>query len=158
MSQTALHSVVMNKATAMLWAEALRSGEYKQTQGALRRDDCFCCLGVVCDILNPAGWKYKQVSEYQRECWLHLEVSGVPAMEMGHLILEYTSDSDYNRLESYLLGFAKMNDSFGWSFEMIADWVEKGPTEGEMEVLYWLAANMSRVIGVRAAIWEVQPI
>lgn len=32
------------------WVAALRSGEYKQTQGRLQENDCYCCLGVACDL------------------------------------------------------------------------------------------------------------
>lgn len=34
------------------WLEALRSGEYKQTDGALRVDGAYCCLGVLQTILD----------------------------------------------------------------------------------------------------------
>ena len=34
------------------WLTALRSGEYVQAEGELRRGDGFCCLGVLCDILS----------------------------------------------------------------------------------------------------------
>jgi hypothetical protein len=41
------------------WAAALRSGKYKQGKGWLRKDDRFCCLGVLCDITvgkwSPSG-------------------------------------------------------------------------------------------------------
>ena len=48
----------MNKAVMEQWVAALRSGEYKQTEGRLRAFDdnnnqptnCFCCLGVLCDL------------------------------------------------------------------------------------------------------------
>lgn len=33
-----------------LWMDALRSGRYSQGREALRRDDQFCCLGVLCDL------------------------------------------------------------------------------------------------------------
>jgi hypothetical protein len=40
------------------WVEALRSGKYKQAEGVLRDEDgSMCCLGVLCDILAPEGWK-----------------------------------------------------------------------------------------------------
>lgn len=47
------------------WIEALESGRYKQGDGALRRKadafddrpDQFCCLGVLCDLVNPAWWE-----------------------------------------------------------------------------------------------------
>lgn len=39
------------------WLAALRSGEYKQnTDGALRKHDCYCCLGVLCDVVAPGQW------------------------------------------------------------------------------------------------------
>jgi hypothetical protein len=41
--------------------EALESGDYDQTTGMLRCDvnsrPSFCCLGVMCDLHDPAGWK-----------------------------------------------------------------------------------------------------
>jgi hypothetical protein len=47
------------------WLEALRSGQYKQAKGFLRRLDRngnlgHCCLGVLCELVMPAipdsGW------------------------------------------------------------------------------------------------------
>ena len=42
------------------WLAALRSGEYKQGKGALRRRskgmDRHCCLGVLNDLMAPALW------------------------------------------------------------------------------------------------------
>lgn len=38
------------------WIEALESGEYKQCRFTMKRDDRYCCLGVLCDILEPDAW------------------------------------------------------------------------------------------------------
>lgn len=43
------------------WLEALRSGNYAQARSALRRrdtstQDAFCCLGVLCDVIDPTKW------------------------------------------------------------------------------------------------------
>lgn len=35
---------------------ALRSDKYQQGIGQLRSGDCFCALGVLCDVVDPAGW------------------------------------------------------------------------------------------------------
>lgn len=47
----------MNPDVKAKWVAALRSGEYKQAEGALHRDNAFCCLGVLCDLhrkeVNP---------------------------------------------------------------------------------------------------------
>jgi hypothetical protein len=40
----------MKKRIKNKWIKALRSGDYKQTEGALRAGDAFCCLGVLCNI------------------------------------------------------------------------------------------------------------
>jgi hypothetical protein len=40
----------VNKRIKKLWVAALRSGEYKQARGQLRRGDSFCCLGVLCNL------------------------------------------------------------------------------------------------------------
>jgi hypothetical protein len=47
----------MNPEVKARWVAALRSGKYKQGQKVLRSaKDKFCCLGVLCDIKNPAQW------------------------------------------------------------------------------------------------------
>lgn len=38
------------------WVTALRSGDYSQGMGNLMAQEGFCCLGVLCDIINPDGW------------------------------------------------------------------------------------------------------
>ena len=45
----------MKKRIKKLWTEALRWGGYEQGAGVLRRDDSFCCLGVLCDLAVKEG-------------------------------------------------------------------------------------------------------
>ena len=40
----------MNPQVKEKWLNALRSGDYQQTQSCLRKEDGFCCLGVLCDL------------------------------------------------------------------------------------------------------------
>jgi hypothetical protein len=41
------------------WVEALRSGKYVQGKGMLRfKDNNFCCLGVLCDIVDSSRWVF----------------------------------------------------------------------------------------------------
>lgn len=44
----------MNPEIKQQWVNALRSGEYQQTTGTLRRETGFCCLGVLCDLAVKA--------------------------------------------------------------------------------------------------------
>ena len=38
------------------WIAALRSGEYEQCAGSLRRNGRYCCLGVACEISGAGAW------------------------------------------------------------------------------------------------------
>lgn len=40
----------MNKEVKEKWVAALTSGEYKQGSHALKDNDRYCCLGVLCDL------------------------------------------------------------------------------------------------------------
>lgn len=60
----------MDKKIKAKWLEALFSGEFKQTRGRLKneRSGGMCCLGVLCNVVNPEGWdgttfRYKNVVE-----------------------------------------------------------------------------------------------
>ena len=49
----------MNKERVQLLIDALKSGEYKQGTGCLKKGDRFCCLGVACDLYakeNGLAW------------------------------------------------------------------------------------------------------
>ena len=46
----------MNKEIKEKWIEALRSGRYNKIKGALKKDDGFCAVGVLCDTINPNEW------------------------------------------------------------------------------------------------------
>lgn len=38
------------------WVEALRGGKYEQGRGVLRDGSAYCCLGVLCDLIDPEAW------------------------------------------------------------------------------------------------------
>lgn len=35
------------------WVKALRSGKFRQTQGRLQDGNAYCCLGVLCHLVDP---------------------------------------------------------------------------------------------------------
>lgn len=45
----------MNEEIKQQWLTALRSDEYPQTDGYLRDEQGYCCLGVLCDLAVQAG-------------------------------------------------------------------------------------------------------
>jgi hypothetical protein len=46
----------MNAEIKQKWVAALRSGNYKQTKVCLHNKEGYCCLGVLCDVINPDAW------------------------------------------------------------------------------------------------------
>lgn len=46
----------MDSSLKQKWVRALRSGKYTQASGALRTEDGFCCLGVLCDVYDSKNW------------------------------------------------------------------------------------------------------
>lgn len=52
--------MAMRKAVKKLWVKALRSGKYKRTTGALKKNGGFCCLGVLCDVHQKEMKKNKK--------------------------------------------------------------------------------------------------
>lgn len=53
---------MQNNEKMRAWITALRSGDYKQTFGKLRRGNpdgsyCHCAVGVLADVLDPNAWE-----------------------------------------------------------------------------------------------------
>lgn len=119
--------------------EALRSGEYKQTSGALcheRSDGGFeyCCLGVACKISELGEFDYegddvntpfrvKGVPHRVYRTMLPVEVMDWLGFDTGNGKLTIQAvDALENLTEDSLAG---LNDD-GWTFEELAYLIEKG--------------------------------
>lgn len=96
------------------WVKRLRSGDYKQGMGSLNADNKFCCHGVLCEIAVE-----NNIIE--------------PPVDIGHYVMAYGEYSGmppitvrrWARLGDFeVTQLAKLNDK-GWSFNEIADYIEK---------------------------------
>lgn len=95
------------------WLDALRSGRYAQGQNALRdKDNRFCCLGVLCDVMSPSSWDWAADA-----WWSYGHTATLPASLALKTDLGMTGDRD---IQGQLMN---MNDN-GKSFSEIADWIE----------------------------------
>ena len=111
------------------WLAALRSGNYNQTSGYMKRDDAFCCLGVAYNILHKEkednGWIKPPVS-FGRGNVFYTSVGKAYLPGEG----DYPSDvwealvQDVFPMTSWLTHLSNMNDS-GKTFDEIADLIEK---------------------------------
>lgn len=122
-----------NKNNIKLWVDALRSGEFSQTQRAMHRagplalvgDDYLpaghCCLGVACEIAVKNGldlddWSSAGYLPYEAMDWLGFN-SINPIIAQGPTLGEPAHTGDITA--------AFANDALGWTFDQIADAVEK---------------------------------
>lgn len=111
----------MNQTEARkLWVEALRSGEYEQTDGALRYEDKFCCLGVACDLYRKHGggpeWGPNDVYDAKVD---YLPKSVMDWLGVSHDSGVFGEGDDMDSL-------GDLNDA-GTGFEVIAEIIESEP-------------------------------
>jgi hypothetical protein len=117
------------------WLEALRSGDYQQGKGALKRiseygyEVTHCCMGVACEVIAPErfsekpciGGKYPftgPVYDYQYERMVKTELYGSPSDDIQQLL--GISENDVSDL-------IHLNDAEGRDFKFIADYIETLP-------------------------------
>ena len=111
------------------WIADLRSGEFRQTKGHLRRgDNGYCCMGVLANRVNPNAWelmgsadksgrwKFDDKSLYAIPAYLLKDVS-----MFGGIFDLYIHPYAKITWEAYLV---ELNDN-GSTFGEIADVIEK---------------------------------
>lgn len=113
----------MKRALRDLWALTLESGNYDQGFSYLRKvDGRCCCLGVLCDIVDPKGWSSAGSSFNHRASERRLgcnSPAGMPSIKFFKKIGLSPSDG---------LRLAKFND-LGRSFQTIAQEVRQLPVD-----------------------------
>lgn len=125
----------MNKDVQRTWAEALRSGEYEQTQGALHNEYGYCCLGVLCElavkeeVIAPAAVSRKDTlgkrwvyGEGKEASTLPSEVMAWAGLDQRNPKVDCTHGND--EYHDACCTLAGQNDG-GASFHKIADIIEK---------------------------------
>lgn len=106
----------MNPEIKTKWIAALRSGSYKQTTGVLRDSRGYCCLGVLCDVVDPDKWvKASEVGDDFTQADINDERNQqlLPVRVMKATCLHRNEQ----------LALSQMNDT-GSSFTAIADHIE----------------------------------
>lgn len=112
----------MNKEVKEKWLKALRDGNYKQGYDRLKDGDCFCCLGVLCDLYA------KEHNEEWRNDTIIAEHQLLPEIVKSWAGLKETSPEifidDKNKK-----ALSALNDGYHvdhkYTFEEIADLIEE---------------------------------
>jgi len=116
----------MKKSWAMKWVKALRSGKYKQGKEYLKREDRYCCLGVLCEL---TGNKFVKMDWYDKENVYYIKKSkGNEETTLSPSIMKKvgmcSDKGDNYNLDSNHSSLVDMNDS-GKSFKQIANYIKK---------------------------------
>lgn len=103
----------MNQEIKKKWVEALRGEKYQQTKKRLRDESGYCCLGVLCEVLQG------KIEGFQ---WQEGQASYKG--ESNKLDLPSTLNEEIGLPGMYEDALVSMNDS-GKTFNKIADWIEE---------------------------------
>lgn len=120
----------MNQYVKRKWVAALRSGEYKQTGGRLRKGDCYCCLGVLTDlydkdIQNDHHEWYEEDGQYG-----YASDGGIVEATLPESVMKWADLKECNptvkeeRMGKPLTSLAYLNDNEGLDFNQLADIIE----------------------------------
>lgn len=105
---------MMNAEIKAKWIEALRSGKYEQGRGRLRSEDNkYCCLGVLCDLIDPGKWVKHEGSDYSYGAGEH--ATGIPR----------EGDVEVAQVPSNWIGTLASRNDFGANFHQIAHIIEE---------------------------------
>ena len=112
----------MNPEIKAKWIEALRSGKYEQGQGKLNKNGKFCCLGVLCEVMNYGKLPstYSGANSYKKENDTYESENHLT--EGMRLELGIDSSQEHTLI---LMNDGKRRVENKKSFNEIADWVEK---------------------------------
>jgi CubicO group peptidase (beta-lactamase class C family) len=127
----------MNKSLKRKWIQNLRSGKYKQGTSCLRSEaNNFCCLGVLCDTVEPKRWVYPPAPG-RHYLWVYPPAPGrhyLWGSGMGH----WTDTLPIKTLRAIHLSHEQqstliaLNDTSRKNFNEIADWIEANiPEDGQ---------------------------
>lgn len=116
----------MKRSIARKWAQALESGDYKQTVGELRNKDGFCCLGVLCNI---HAQEHPKIAALETDPYSYLG----EATELPFEVREWVGmNSDSGKFPRGLIKevpsadcLIDLNDDAEWNFKQIAKVIRK---------------------------------
>lgn len=112
------------------WLKALRSGEYKQSRTYLKSENGFCCLGVLCDILQKDGvtaWtelKSEDGGVKHSFCLVRDEKGYMSSQADTSAIALPAGVCKYVDMYGMMGDLMMRNDILKDSFETIADFIE----------------------------------
>lgn len=127
----------LDTATLRNWVTKLRSGEYTQAQSTLHPyKGGFCCLGVLCDMVSPEAWDTEAendegyiVNEGDEIYWIDPDADetlyGASHQRMSESSLPESLRDRLGLCDHEVDFLVELNDNLEYSFEQIADSIER---------------------------------
>jgi hypothetical protein len=112
----------MNPQIKQKWLSALRSGDYQQTQGRLRKEDKFCCLGVLCDLYGKENNVEWEINEDSGKYMYEKHFTVLPPSVIGWAGVGVQNPNINAKRTTTTL--ASLNDN-GYTFNEISDVIEE---------------------------------
>jgi hypothetical protein len=116
------------------WLADLRSGKFPQTDGVLRNDEGYCCLGVLCDLYSRetgVEWEPRssnQFSMHSATSVLPYEVeqwAGLTHEHGGYVWVSKDHDEGERNTVDHSPSLTELNDQWQYDFRQIADVIEQ---------------------------------
>lgn len=115
---------MVNKEHIKLWVDALKSGNYEQSDGSLKNDRGYCCLGVACEVYIAAEDKLTTDARFENHTFfdastddkgetamLPLSVMKWLGFESNDPCVDYIQDEYDEDLEEFTGEKVENNDS-----------------------------------------------
>lgn len=117
----------MNREIRDRWIAALRSGKYQQGKYSLRRDERYCCLGVLCELAVQDGIieRYDPLNDHVYDFG---DENGSSNGALPPTVVRWAGLHDSIPLVRFAgneHGLASLNDSIGLNFNQIAQIIEQ---------------------------------
>lgn len=125
--------IKMPKEMKQRWVDALRSGKYKQAQGALEKDGGYCCLGVLQMVVDRKVETLHETDLFKNEYEHPAVLPSAAWCERNKITIEDQSWGvaceveyvDVNGNEQVCSDLPSFNDEAYMSFREIADIIEE---------------------------------
>jgi hypothetical protein len=112
----------MKKNVMKKWVAALRSGKYKQGKNHLNKNEQYCCLGVLCEVLGESkskgGFGYIFYGSGPESSPKLLPLSALKSSGLR-------TDNGTINFTKGRLSLTLLNDIRGRSFKQIAAYIER---------------------------------
>ncbi len=102
----------VNKTLVKKWIHALESDKYTQGKSRMRTEEpsgsnSYCCLGVLCDVVDPSKWNKLPTGRYY---WNHSSFAVPPKSVLHSVGLRDTGETIEGQ---YVWEFIEVNDGVG---------------------------------------------